>query len=185
MNTIKNVFLIGPMGSGKTAVGRQLARLLGLRFYDSDAELELTTGVDIPYIFEKEGETGFRERECETIDTLTRLSGVVLATGGGVVLSPVNRDHLRSRGHVVYLQTSVEQQIARTKQGRQRPLLQTADPEAKLRELFAARVALYESIAAIIVNTDHRKVSAVAAEIVRLLSATFPGSVDVTRTAED
>lgn len=185
MTTLKNVFLIGPMGSGKTAVGRQLARLLGLHFYDSDTELERTTGVDIPYIFEKEGEEGFRERECETIDALTKLSNIVLATGGGAVLSPINREQLKNRGRVVYLQTSIEQQLARTKQSRQRPLLQTADPEAKLRELFALRAPLYESIASIIVDTDRRKVSAVAAEIIRLLDEKVAGSVDVVRTIEN
>src|ERR1700744_797618 len=118
-----NVFLVGPMGSGKTAVGRQLARLLNLEFHDSDAELELRTGVDIPYIFEKEGEAGFREREMEIIDDLTRLEGVVLSTGGGAVLKTENRERLASRGTVVYLKTYVESQLRRTHQGRQRPLL--------------------------------------------------------------
>lgn len=185
MNTTKNIFLIGPMGSGKTAVGRQLARLLDLTFYDSDTELEHATGVDIPYIFDKEGEAGFRERERETIDKLTKRTDIVLATGGGAVLSPLNRELLSTRGLVVYLQTSVEQQLERTKHGRQRPLLQTADPQAKLKELFALREPLYESIAAIIVNTDRRKVSAVAAEIIRLLDEKYAGSVDVIGKSEN
>src|SRR5687768_18571810 len=102
-----NVFLIGPMGSGKTAVGKQLARLLHLQFYDSDAEIEHRTGVDIPYIFEKEGEAGFREREREVIDALTQMQDVIIATGGGAVLSPQNREHLPTRARVVYLHTGV------------------------------------------------------------------------------
>jgi shikimate kinase len=110
----RNVFLIGPMGSGKTAVGKQLARLLDLTFYDSDVEIERRTGVDIPYIFEKEGETGFREREREVIDSLTQLEDVVIATGGGAVLLPENRERLAARGSVVYLRTGIRQQLERT-----------------------------------------------------------------------
>ncbi|NLG75534.1 MAG: shikimate kinase AroK [Xanthomonadaceae bacterium] len=164
-----NIFLIGPMGSGKTAVGRQLARLLRLDFYDSDAEIEHRTGVDIPYIFEKEGESGFREREREVIDALTRLPSVVVATGGGAVLLPENRDRLAARGCVVYLHTSIEQQLERTRHGRQRPLLYTKDPEAKLRELMEMRLPLYHSIARITVVTDGRQVRAVADEIIQRL----------------
>ena len=164
-----NVFLIGPMGSGKTAVGKQLARLLHLQFYDSDAEIELRTGVDIPYIFEKEGEPGFREREREVIDSLTQLNDVIIATGGGAILLPQNREHLAARGRVVYLQTSIEQQLERTRHGRQRPLLYTDDPEQKLRDLMAFRGPLYESIAAVVVSTDGRQVRAVADEIVQRL----------------
>lgn len=165
----RNVFLIGPMGSGKTAVGRQLARALDLVFYDSDVEIEQRTGVDIPYIFEKEGEAGFRERERDVIDALTRLEGVVLATGGGAVLLPENRQRLAERGCVVYLETGVEQQLERTRHGRHRPLLHTKDPAAKLRELMALRAPLYESIADLTVHTDGRRVRAVAAEIVTQL----------------
>ncbi|HEY0942409.1 MAG TPA: shikimate kinase AroK [Steroidobacter sp.] len=164
-----NVYLIGPMGSGKTAVGKQLARLLHLQFYDSDAEIEHRTGVDIPYIFEKEGEAGFREREREVIDSLTRMKDVIVATGGGAVLLPENRENLGSRGRVVYLQTSIEQQLERTRHGRQRPLLYTDDPERKLRELMNVRAPLYESIAAVVVSTDGRQVRAVAEEIVQRL----------------
>lgn len=164
-----NVFLIGPMGSGKTAVGKQLARLLHLQFYDSDAEIELRTGVDIPYIFDKEGEPGFREREREVIDSLTQLHDVIIATGGGAILLPENREHLAARGRVVYLQTSIEQQLERTRHGRQRPLLYTDDPEQKLRDLMAFRGPLYESIAAVVVSTDGRQVRAVADEIVQRL----------------
>jgi shikimate kinase len=161
----ENVYLIGPMGSGKTAVGRHLARLLKLRFIDSDVEIEQRTGVDIPYIFEKEGEAGFREREREAIDSLTQLTGVVVATGGGAVLLPENRERLAARGRVVYLQTSVQQQLERTRHGRHRPLLNEGDPEIKLKELMATREPLYQSIAEMTVLTDRRPVRAVAEEI--------------------
>jgi shikimate kinase len=169
-----NVFLIGPMGSGKTAVGKHLARVLALDFYDSDVEIEQRTGVDIPYIFEKEGEAGFREREREVIDALTSLDHVVVATGGGAVLMPENRERLASRGCVVYLKTGIPQQLERTRHGRQRPLLYTEDPEARLRELMTHRAPLYESIAAIIVATDGRQVRTVADEIVQRMRECAP-----------
>lgn len=174
MSEIQNIYLIGPMGSGKTAVGRQLARLLHLGFYDSDVEIERRTGVDIPYIFEKEGEAGFREREREAIDVLTQLSNVVLATGGGAILLPENRERLAARGRVVYLKTGIEQQLERTRHGRQRPLLYTDDPEARLRDLMAYRAPLYESIATVTVATDGRAVRAVADEIIQLLRDPLP-----------
>ncbi len=165
MLTRRNVFLIGPMGSGKSAVGRGLARLLHLRFLDSDADIEHATGVDIPYIFEKEGEAGFRVREREAIERLTRLEGIVLATGGGAVIEPQNRQALAERGVVVYLETSVEQQLERTRHTRHRPLLVDTDPERKLRDLMQLRAALYAEIADLTVSTDGRKVQAVAEEI--------------------
>jgi len=165
----RNVYLIGPMGSGKTAVGRHLARLLHLDFYDSDVEIERRTGVDIPYIFEKEGEAGFREREREVIELLTQLQNVVIATGGGAIILPGNRERLATTGRVVYLRTGLEQQLDRTRHGRQRPLLYTDDPEATLRELMAQRAPLYESIAGITVSTDGRQVRAVAEDVLQLL----------------
>src|SRR5688500_11329692 len=167
----RNVFLIGPMGSGKSAVGKQLARLLDLTFYDSDVEIERRTGVDIPYIFEKEGESGFREREREVIELLTEFDNIVIATGGGAILLPQNRTYLASRGRIVYLKTSIEQQLERTRQGRQRPLLYTADPEARLQELMQHRAPLYESLANHTVVTDGRQVRAVVDEIVQCLNA--------------
>jgi len=166
-----SIFLIGPMGSGKTAVGRQLARMLNLEFIDSDVEIEARTGVDIPLIFEKEGEAGFRERERETLDALTSRDGIVLATGGGAVLKPANRANLSQRGCVVYLQTSVDQQLERTRHGRQRPLLYTSDPRTRLRDLLEERRPLYESTADLIVSTDGRRVQAVAEEIAQLIAA--------------
>jgi shikimate kinase len=170
MTENSNIFLIGPMGSGKSAVGRQLARQLHLDFYDSDVEIERRTGVDIPYIFEKEGEAGFREREREVIESLTQLENVVIATGGGAILLPENRNRLTQRGRTVYLKTGIEQQLDRTRQGRQRPLLYTDDPEARLRELMEERAHLYESSASVTVVTDDRQVRAVVDEIVQRLN---------------
>ena len=166
-----SIFLIGPMGSGKSAVGKALARLRGLRFTDSDAEIERRTGVDIQFIFEKEGEPGFRLREREVIDDLTRVPGVVLATGGGAVLLPENRAHLASRGIVVYLEASVAQQLERTRHGRHRPLLLHADPAARLAELLSVREPLYRSIAQVTVATDRRKVQTVAEQILAGIDA--------------
>jgi len=165
-----NIFLVGPMGSGKSAVGRQLAGRLGLAFFDSDAEIESRTGVDIPYIFEKEGEAGFRLREREIIDVLTARTGVVLATGGGAVLDPETRARLRSRGCVVYLRTSVDQQLARTRRSGHRPLLRTADPRVTLRQLFEQRAPLYQDVADLTVDTDGRKVRTVVEHIERQLA---------------
>jgi shikimate kinase len=163
------VFLIGPMGSGKTAVGRALAKRLGLPFADSDAEVESRTGVDIAYIFEREGEEGFRIRERDVIDALTQSAGIVLATGGGAVLLPENRERLAARGTVVFLDTTLEQQLERTRKSRHRPLLAGADRRAKLEELAVVRGPLYRSIAAVTIRTDGRAPAAVAADIARAL----------------
>ncbi len=162
-----NIFLVGPMGAGKTAVGRQLARMLGLDFLDSDSEIERRTGVDIPYIFEKEGEEGFRRREQAAIEELSEQSGIVLATGGGAVLSPGNRAALTARGTVIYLHASVWQQVARTRHSTNRPLLQTADPKSTLEELMATREPIYREIADIVVETDGRRVKEVVRDIMR------------------
>lgn len=157
------------MGAGKSAVGRQLARKLHLAFVDSDDEIEARTGVDIPFIFEKEGEEGFRLRESKVIDDLTRRDGIVLATGGGAILDPQNRTHLGGRGYVVYLYTSVDEQAARTRKGRERPLLMNGDPLHILEELMQRRDPLYREIADLVVETDHRKVKAVTEEILERL----------------
>ncbi|MGH8290787.1 MAG: shikimate kinase [Steroidobacteraceae bacterium] len=169
MRGAPNIALIGPMGSGKTAVGRSIARHVGRPFYDSDAEIVRRTGVDIPYIFEKEGEAGFRQREREAIEALVALEGVVLATGGGAILLAENRRLLAQRGCVVYLDTSVEQQAERVRHGRNRPLLSDVDPAIRLGELMAVRDPLYRSIADIIVATDGRRVRAVAEDILRMI----------------
>ena len=165
MLTKGNVFLIGPMGSGKTAVGRHLARMLRFTFYDSDADIEARTGVDIAFIFEKEGEPGFRAREKESIERLTRLDSIVLATGGGAVIEEDNRRVLAERGVVVYLATSIDQQLERTRHARHRPLLSGTDPERKLHELMQRRAILYAQIADFTVSTDGRRVQLVAEEI--------------------
>lgn len=169
MSFPNNLFLIGPMGAGKSAVGRQLARMLHKSFIDSDDEIESRTGVDIPFIFEKEGEAGFRKREAKVLDDLSQQQGLVLATGGGAVIEEKTRSHLGARGFVVYLQTSVDQQLERTRRGRERPLLVTEDPRQVLEALMAERDPLYREIADLVVNTDGRRVNAVAKEIFEAL----------------
>ncbi len=170
MKSFDNVFLIGPMGAGKSTVGRRLAELLDFRFVDSDREIEARTGVDIPLIFELEGEEGFRRREAAMIEELTEATGIVLATGGGAILRPENRTRLRSRGTVVYLQTSVDEQLQRTRFDKRRPLLQTEDPRARLEELMAARAPLYEEAADIVVRTDsEHSAQQVARELMKRL----------------
>ena len=149
-----SLFLTGPMGAGKSTIGRQLSKQLKMAFHDSDHEIEQRTGVDIPLIFELEGEAGFRRRETAVIDELTRLPDIILATGGGAILDPVNRQNLGSRGRVIYLHASVDQQLKRTGKDRNRPLLQTADPRATLEELMAVRDPLYREIADLVVDTD-------------------------------
>lgn len=156
-----NIFLIGPMGAGKTTLGRQLAKKLQLEFFDSDRVIVERTGADIPLIFELEGEDGFRRREATVIDELTSRTEIVLATGGGAVLLEENRRHLRDRGIVIYLHTDVELLIQRTRHDRNRPLLQTEDPGAKLRELMAVRDPIYRETAHIIVNTGDRPIRSV------------------------
>lgn len=168
-----NIFLIGPMGSGKTAVGRQLARMLDLPFHDSDVEIEQRTGVDIPFIFEREGEAGFRQRERETLEELTRLEPIVLSTGGGAVLLPENRRMLAERGTVVYLETSLAQQLQRVGSGKGRPLLSGAeDLPARLKRLRVEREPLYREIADYCIPTDRRRVTKVAEHIIRAVGAT-------------
>ena len=172
-----NIFLVGPMGSGKTAVGRQLARRLSMPFVDSDHEIEQRTGVDIPLIFDKEGEEGFRRREAEIIDELTARSAIVLSTGGGAVLWPENRSHLRTRGVVVYLETSVADQAARVSRSDNRPLLTGVDDvRARLQDLMTVRAPLYEEIAHIRVRTDGRRVQTVAREVLQHLETVVPAA---------
>jgi shikimate kinase len=167
----RRIFLIGPMGSGKTAVGKCLARLLRVPYVDSDAEIERRTGADISFIFEKEGEPAFRERESEIILELTGRDPVVLSTGGGAILLPQSRAALKSRGAVVYLETSVAQQAERVRSGRHRPLLAGADPAVRLAELMNVRAALYAETADITIPTDERQVRSVAEQILRELRA--------------
>ena len=145
MNRFDNIYLIGLMGAGKTTIGRQLARALDMPFYDSDKAIEDKTGVDIPTIFEFEGEEGFRNREQKMIEQLSGLNGVVLATGGGVVLREQNRELLKTNGFVVYLQCSVDRILQRTRRDKQRPLLQTENPRERIKLLLEQRETLYLS----------------------------------------
>lgn len=165
VNTKSNVVLVGPMGSGKTAVGRQLARHLDMEFVDSDNEIERRTGVDITFIFDKEGEQGFRVRECAVIADLAARKNVVLATGGGAVLDPGNRNLLRDRGTVVYLRTSLAHQLERTRHSKNRPLLQSEDRAAVLQRLMEVRGPLYEEVADIVVTTGNQRIGAMVREI--------------------
>lgn len=157
------------MGAGKTAIGRELARQLNLDFVDADQEIERRTGADVALIFEKEGEAGFRRREREAIEELTRREGLVLATGGGAVLDPANREALKSRGFVIYLKASVSAQAARTGHNKNRPLLDTNDREARLGQLFAARAPLYEELAQLTVDTDSGHVRDITRRIIKAL----------------
>lgn len=157
-----NLFFVGLMGAGKTTVGRTVARRLGYPFVDSDHELEARCGVRIPVIFEHEGEAGFRDREAQVIDELTQRRGIVLATGGGAVLRPENRNHLRARGTVVYLRASPHDLWLRTRHDRNRPLLQTEDPKGKLEALYAQRDPLYREVADFIIETGRPSVAQLA-----------------------
>ena len=167
MTESKRLFLVGPMGAGKSTIGKRLAQRLQLDFADSDKEIEKRTGASIALIFELEGEQGFRQREASIIDELSNMDKIVLATGGGAILSSTNRDLLRQRGTTIYLQTSVEFQLQRTSRDSKRPLLQTENPRKKLEELLAIRDPLYRELADIIVRTDGRHVNAVVSEIIR------------------
>jgi len=164
-----NVFLVGPMGAGKTTIGRQLAVALDFEFEDSDHAIQKRTGVDIPTIFEFEGEQGFRQREAQVIEELTQRQDVVLATGGGAVLNADNRRHLAARGFVVYLHCSPEQQYDRTTRDRNRPLLHTEDPLQRLRDLMQERDPLYRQVADLVVSTEKRTASSAVREIRRFL----------------
>ena len=165
----QSIFLVGPMGAGKSTTGRLLAKRLGLEFVDSDHEIEARTGADIPLIFEIEGEAGFRRREKEMIDELTRQQGIVLATGGGAILDPDNRANLNARGIVVYLETTVDQQLERTAFDRNRPLLQTDDRRQKLETLMQERSPLYREVADIVVATSGQPPRRVVKRILREL----------------
>lgn len=163
------VFLVGPMGSGKTTIGRLLARKLHFEFVDSDHEIEQRTGANIPWIFDVEGEQGFREREQRVIDDLTQRRNIVLATGGGAVIRESNRRALAGRGTVVYLHIDPEEQIARTRRDRNRPLLQVDDPAATLRRLMAERDPLYREIADLVIEPGRQSARLVTLKLVTLL----------------
>jgi len=174
-----NIFLVGMMGAGKTSVGRMLAKHLNKVFYDSDHVIEERTGVKIPVIFEIEGEPGFRYRESIVLDELTALDGVVLATGGGAVLAAENRERLRTRGTVVYLRASVKDLLNRTRHDKNRPLLQTADPRARLNELFEFRDPLYREIAHVTIDTGSQSLAALMNRLHHVLEARFDRNATV------
>jgi len=167
----KNIFLIGPMGSGKTTIGNRLAQKMGLSFHDSDAEIETRTGATVSLIFEIEGESGFRKRESQLLRELTALDGVLIATGGGAVVSKENRDLLRQSGLVVYLRTSVGQQLERLGRDRTRPLLQTRNRESKLRALAEDRNPLYEETADLIIPVKNRNIDNTVSKIYQTICA--------------
>lgn len=158
------------MGAGKSTIGRQLAQTLGLEFDDTDQEIQRRTGVDIPTIFEFEGEDGFRLRERQVVDELTQADGRVLATGGGAVIDAENRRNLAARGIVVYLHCSPKQQFDRTYKDRNRPLLQTDDPLEKLTALMQERDPLYREVSDVVVSTENRSANSVAREIIERIS---------------
>jgi 3-dehydroquinate synthase len=154
------------MGSGKTTLGRQLAKELGLEFVDSDHEIERRTGASIPLIFDIEGEAGFRRREAQVIDELTRRDGIVLATGGGAVLDVASRQHLHNRGTVVYLHANIAKLAERTAKDANRPLLQGEDARAKLERLMLAREPLYREVAHLVVDTGSRSLRSTIAKLI-------------------
>jgi shikimate kinase len=166
---LRNIFFVGLMGAGKTTVGKHLAKSLEMDFYDTDQEIEKRTGVRIPTIFEMEGEAGFRKREVLMIDELTQMPNIVLATGGGAVLNAENRQHLASRGTVIYLRASVQDLYLRTRFDRNRPLLQNTNAQAKLEQLFSERDPLYREVAHHIVDTGNQPVANIVQKIEELI----------------
>ena len=165
-----NIFFVGPMGAGKSTIGRQLAQLLSMDFVDTDAEIEERAGADIGWIFDVEGEAGFRKREERIINELTLRQGIVLSTGGGAILSKESRNHLSARGIVVYLETTVEKQYQRTQRDKKRPLLQDVeDPRQVLEDLAKVRNPLYEEVADITLPTDEQSAKVMATQIIDLI----------------
>lgn len=172
----ENIYLIGLMGAGKTTIGKQLAKALGVPFYDSDKAIEESTGVDIPTIFEFEGEEGFRDREQKMLQKLTQLNGIVLATGGGAILREDNRKLLKENGYVVYLQCSVDRIMERTRRDTQRPLLRTDNPRERLQHLSEQRQALYVSCANFKIDTGVIKSKTVVSRILEEFRAANPAN---------
>ncbi|WP_019672562.1 shikimate kinase AroK [Psychrobacter lutiphocae] len=173
-SSLPSLFIVGPMGAGKTTVGKLLAKYLGRSFIDSDHYICQQTGADIPWIFEKEGEAGFREREARAIEELTALPNIVLATGGGVVIQAQNRKYLKQRGITIYLQASVDVQLKRTSKDKSRPLLQTSNPKAVLHSLFEVRDPLYREVADIVVETGEGYPRYMLKKIIATLKQHYP-----------
>ncbi|GAA5193379.1 shikimate kinase AroK [Ferrimonas gelatinilytica] len=157
------------MGAGKSTIGRHLAQMLHLEFFDSDHEIEARSGADISWVFDVEGEEGFRKREARVIEDLTEKQGIVLATGGGSVISKEVRNRLSARGIVVYLETTIDKQVARTQRDKRRPLLQVDEPREVLEKLAEERNPLYEEVSDIVVRTDEQSAKVVANEIIERL----------------
>ncbi len=174
LNPNTNIFLVGLMGSGKTTIGRALAKKLGKRFIDADHEIEARTGASIPLIFEIEGEASFRQREADVIRDLTAQEGIVLATGGGAVLDEQSRHFLKNRGIVIYLNASINHILQRTSHDKNRPLLQTADPKARIEELARQRGPLYQEVAHITLETGRPNVQSVVHTILTRLGLDTP-----------
>ena len=174
MSLPKRVVLVGPMGAGKSTIGRLLARELGYRFLDSDRIIEERCGANIPWIFDVEGEDGFRQRETSMLDELSNEVGTVLATGGGAVMRAENHGLLKKNAVVVYLKTSIDQQVERTRKDRNRPLLQNDDPEGVLRRLFAIRDPLYTELADIVMFTDRKSPRLVVRQLVNRINPKTP-----------
>ena len=164
-----NIFIVGPMGSGKSTVGKIISDELFLSFFDTDAEIEDRTGASIDWIFDLEGENGFRKRESVILQEMVEKNSIVLSTGGGIILSEKNRDLLSSRGTVFYLETPINVQVERTSKDKDRPLLKNGDPEAILKELHDSRHELYEDVSDHIVMTGDKSSQDVAAEIIELI----------------
>jgi len=170
VGVMQNIFLIGPMGSGKTTIGRQLATRSGKQFYDSDREIEKRTGVDVALIFEIESEAGFRQREIKMIKELAGMDDIILATGGGAVLSADNRGCLKKNGKVIYLKSSPEKLFERTVKDKERPLLNTEDRMATIKSLLEDRGALYEATANLIIHTDDDSIQEIVSKISQQLN---------------
>lgn len=171
MNLTQSIFLVGPMGVGKTTIGRQLAELLHYEFVDSDKEIERRTGATIPWIFDVEGEEGFRKREQAVIDELTKVPSIVVATGGGAVIRAENRHFLKERGTVVYLKADIEELLSRTRLDKNRPLLQTDNPGQKLKDLMAKREPWYMDVADLVFDTRQKNSQASARQLLKKLEA--------------
>ena len=166
-----NIFIVGPMGSGKSTVGKIIANELFLNFFDSDEEIETRTGASIDWIFDLEGEDGFRKRESKILEEMVQQNSIVLSTGGGIILSETNREHLSSRGTVFYLATPISVQLERTSKDKDRPLLKNGDPGKILEKLHQARESLYEEVADYIVNTEGKSSQEVSEEIIKLVKS--------------
>tara|TARA_B100001250_G_scaffold298520_1_gene260017 strand:- start:5321 stop:5854 length:534 start_codon:yes stop_codon:yes gene_type:complete len=170
MKEITNIYLVGPMGSGKTTIGNELAKELDLNFYDSDKEIELKTGVEIPYIFEKEGEVGFRIREMQIIQDLTKLKSIVLSTGGGSIISEKVRENLKNTGIIIFLEASIEKQLLQTSYNDNRPLLEDGDKRSNLEKIYRLRKPIYKNISDIEINTNDKNIKLIIADIKKKLN---------------